>query len=155
VPVDGSGRIALYTSAGTDLVLDVAGWYTDETAPDDGHGLFVAVDPGRLLDTRTDLGVLPAPGSTLPLSVVGRRGLPPAGIGSVVTHVTVTQSQQPGYLTASPGGLDRPLAANLNVTGPGQTIANLTVTKLGPKELSYYLHCGGHLVVDVAGWFTA
>ena len=57
-------------------------------------------------------------------------------------------------MTVFPTGELRPLAANLNF-GPGQTVANLVVAKVGTNgQVSVYNATGTtHVIADVAGWY--
>src|SRR4029077_16966895 len=53
VKVGTGGSVDFYDAAGhTDIVADVAGWFTDGTTAT-GGSLFVGVTPARILDTRT------------------------------------------------------------------------------------------------------
>jgi hypothetical protein len=56
VPVSGTGQIVLFSSAATHLIADISGYFssTDNASPI--GGLFHAVEPFRLMDTRNGLG---------------------------------------------------------------------------------------------------
>ena len=88
------------------------------------------------------------------LSVVGRGGVP-SGATAVVLNVTAVDASASGYVTVYPDGSARPLASNLNV-GPGQTVPNLVVAKLGSNgKVCLYNHAGTvDLVADVNGYFV-
>src|SRR6478752_4227139 len=118
--VGSNGRVSIRTSAATDVVADVVGWYPSGA---DYDGL----TPARLLDTRNgtgaaSTGALPA-GSVQRLKVTGRGGVPSTGVKAVVLTVVVTGPQAPGYLTAYPSGTSRPTTSNINYVA-AQTIAN-------------------------------
>jgi hypothetical protein len=49
VPVGTGGTVTLHDQAGTHLVVDVFGYFTDGSATDSSNGLFVALTPGRRL----------------------------------------------------------------------------------------------------------
>jgi len=158
VPVGEGGRVLLSTQSGTHLLADVAGWFTDDAAPPGAAGLFVPVTPARVLDTREGNGAPPgplAPDATLDLVLAARGGLPAGGLGAVVLNVTATEAAAPGFVTAWPTGLPRPLASNLNLERPGQTIPNAAVVPVGAGggSVSFYSQAGTHLVADTAGWF--
>ena len=53
VPLGDDGSISLFAQRGAHLLGDVAGYFTDAGADDDTAGLFVALTPGRVADTRT------------------------------------------------------------------------------------------------------
>ena len=88
-----------------------------------GSAGFVGVSPARLLDTRSggvtvdgaqEAGGGFGSGETRRLPVVGRGGVPAAGVGAVVVNVTVAGASAAGYVTVFPSGEVRPLASNLN-----------------------------------------
>ena len=122
-----------------------------------GAGGFEPLVPARILDTRDGTGA-PAgpvgPGGVIELVVAGRGGVPSIGAGAVVLNVVATEPSADSYLTAWPTGVDRPLAANLNIAA-GQTVGNLVVVKVGAggRVSLYNLSGRTHLVADVQGWF--
>jgi LPXTG-site transpeptidase (sortase) family protein len=158
VPVSASG-VSIYTSGGGHVIVDVAGWFTGASAPSSTDGLFVPVTPTRLLDTRV-AGALnplgstfrPAPGTTVEVPVSGRAGVGVAA--AVVMNVTVTSSHAAGFVTAYPAGQPQPNASNLNVSGPGETVANHVVSPVGARGVALFTQNGAHLVLDVTGWYT-
>ena len=117
MPLGPDGGIQLYTQSGTHLVVDVAGWFTDASAPERRSGLFVPVSLNRVMDTR--FGLRPAAGQTVTLSLAGAGGIP-AGVAAVVANVTATKANDAGYVTVYPNGDAAPLASNLNVGQPGR-----------------------------------
>lgn len=153
VKVGAGGRVSLYNLSGrTHLVADVQGWFPE-------GGALSPMTPSRLLDTRTGIGApigAVGPGSVTRLQVAGRAGMPATGVGAVVLNVAVTQPSAAGYLTVYPTGVDRPLAANLNMR-TGQTVPNLVIAKVGTDGRINLFNYGGstHIVADVAGWFPA
>ena len=78
------------------------------------------------------------------------------GIGSWHTAPGQTWSGAgaAGWLAAFPTGDALPLASNLNF-GPGQSVPNLVVAKLGANgQVSVYNAVGTtHVIADVAGWY--
>ncbi|MEO7398408.1 MAG: hypothetical protein ABIW84_07580, partial [Ilumatobacteraceae bacterium] len=52
VPVSVAGEIDLFTQSGTNLIVDVLGWFTNTSAPMSTSGLYFPVSPERVLDTR-------------------------------------------------------------------------------------------------------
>ena len=156
---DGSVVLRNSSSGTIDLVADVTGFFVEGTAT--APGAAVAVNPARLLDTRTGTGVAAAGaisgGADVVLPIVGASGVPNTGVGAVILNVTVTQPAAPGHITVFPSGGSAPLASNLNFVA-GQTVPNLVVAKLG-ADGSVTLHNGSvgsaQLVVDVAGYILA
>lgn len=122
---------------------------------------YVPLVPARLLDTRaggaTVDGRFAGQGllenTTVTLAVLGRGGVPADGVTAVVVNVTVVQGETSnGFVTVHPAGSTRPNASSLNF-GPGTTVANELVAKVGTGgALSLYVEGRAHLLVDVVGW---
>jgi hypothetical protein len=144
----------LYDQAGSHLIVDVFGYFTDGTASDASTGLFVALTPGRLLDTRS--GGRPAGGSQTALRPLGKQGVPLAGVAGVFLNLTATQSSGAGFVQAIPTGLSSPGAfSNLNVERPNQTIPNAAISPLGAAgQINLYTSTAAHLIADTSGYFT-
>jgi hypothetical protein len=72
-----------------------------------------------------------------------------------VLNVTVTEPSAGGYVTVWPTTDARPNASNLNF-GPGQTVPNLVVCKLGTDGSVSLFNAAGssHVIADVVGYFT-
>lgn len=152
--VDDDGRICVYTSAATHVIVDVAASLPPTTyAP--------LEQPRRLLDTRaadstfdgrfSGSGLRP-PRSTLQLDVAGRAGVP-ADAGAVLVNVTAVDSRNAGFVTVHPAGVDRPTASNLNVARDA-TVANAVTVRLGTDgAVCLHADASAHYVVDVVGWF--
>jgi hypothetical protein len=145
-----NGALSLFNQAGTvHLAADVVGYFT----PSSGAGV-VPLTPARLLDTRDGTGgsigpVVPeAPVALL----VGGRGGVPAGARAAFLNVTVVEPTSPTYVTAWPGGIERPGTSSINVV-PGEVRANLVLAPLGADgTVNLFVFAGSaHLVVDVLG----
>lgn len=140
------GKITLYASAATHLIVDVQGWFP--TSSD-----LTALAPARVLDTRSGIGApsgLRAGGSLVDLAVTGRNGVP-ARASTVLLSVTTTTSKA-GYVTVFPSGVIRPLASNLN-TATGVTVTNLVVVKVGAGgKVALYTSASTHLIADVVAY---
>ena len=154
-----NGAVALFNGSGgtVDLVADLAGYYLKgtPTAP----GAFTSLAPQRLLDTRTGNGVAAGPvggGGTVSVKIAGRGGIPASGVSAVLLNVTATDEAASGYVTAYPGGTDRPTASSLNFV-TGRTIANLVAVPVDTNgSVSLYNGSGGRidLIGDVAGYYV-
>ena len=146
------GAVSIFNSAGsTDVLADVQGYTGPASKP--GAGLFTAVTPSRLLDTRAG-GTL-GPGGQTDLGVLGVGAVPSAGVSGVVLNVTVTNPSAGGYLTVWPSGAARPLASNLNFTA-GLTIPNRVEVQVGTGgKVSIFNFMGtADVIVDVNGWYS-
>ncbi|MBX9243501.1 hypothetical protein ICW40_01610 [Actinotalea ferrariae] len=153
VPLGDGGAITLYDVAGGHLVADVLGYFTP--AETSSAGRYVPVRPGRLVDTRS--GARPTSGGSFALPVTGRAGIPATGVSAVAMTVTATGSTGPGFVQVVPAGGATPLGStsNVNVTGPGQTVANLVLVPVG-NDGAVVVHTATatDVVVDVAGYVT-
>jgi hypothetical protein len=154
-----TGAVNIFNAGGqADVVADLTGWVSTPTATPGGAGLFNAVVPARLLDTRDGTGApraAVAGGSSISLQVTGRGGVPSSGVAAIVLNLTATNVTAPTYITAWPEGTGRPTASNLNPAA-GQTIANRVIVKVGSGGRVDLFNSAGRvdLVADVDGWFT-
>lgn len=156
--LDPAGAICLVSNTSTDVIVDVAGWFPDDTTFEP------LAAPARLLDTRSGFDTidgaftgteLVAAGSVLELDVGGRAGLPLTG-GSVALNVTATQTGGAGFLIVYSCDVERPNASHVNYTMPGSTRPNAVLARLAPDgRVCIYTHASTHLVVDVAGFLPA
>lgn len=156
VKVGDGGRVCLFVSQATDLVVDVNGWFPDLSR-------YHALNPARVLETRAGLttadgqqqgGGPNAGGSVLELQVAGRVGVPGGtGASAVALNVTALGAALAGFVTVFPCGSGRPTASSLNVA-PGAVVANLVVASLGVGgKVCIFTQTTMELVVDVNGWF--
>jgi hypothetical protein len=156
VKVGTGGAVSFYDAKGhTDVVADVAGWFTDGTTSA-GGSMFLGVTPARILDTRSTTSV--GPGAARVLIVAGRGGVPPMSDAvppaAVVLNVTVTNPTASSFLTVWPDGSTRPNASDLNYR-PGLTVPNLVVVGVGASGAIDLYNAAGSadVIVDVVGWY--
>ncbi|MDQ4088705.1 MAG: hypothetical protein M3163_00120 [Actinomycetota bacterium] len=152
------GRLTIYNNAGgTDVVVDVNGWYTDGSVAGT-PGAFTPLEPARILDTRDGTGGIaglrPA-GTAVDVQVTGRGGVPASGVAAVILNATVTEAAGAGFLTIFPAGTAQPWVSDLNYAS-GETRPNLVVVKVGAGgKVGLFTSNGTHVIFDVAGWFAA
>jgi hypothetical protein len=159
VKVGAGGWVTILNSEGwVDVVVDVAGYYSDGTGSAAGGLLFHAAPPLRLIDTRPESQVGPfnqpiGPDGVLTTSAAGQ-GLVPLGAVAVSANFTVTNTGCGTFLTVYPAGGSRPLASDLNLVAY-ETRPNLVIAKLGAGGAvsSYNALCTIDLVIDIAGWY--
>lgn len=155
------GRVCLFTSAQTQLVADVSGWYADDFASVPGfwyHPLTAA----RIVDTRdgTGLGdraVAPlAAGEVLAVTVPGAGGVPADDdVRAVTMNVTVADAVSAGYITVFPCDLPRPGVSNVNFDPANPTVSNLaTVRPSSTGQVCFFASVSTNLIVDVQGYFS-
>ncbi len=152
IPVTSSGKISFYTSGGGHIIADVAGYYAAVDTMS-RSGRFLPVTPQRLVDTRSTSPIAPHGRHTI--HMLGNGGLPATGVSAVSLNITVTASTTAGFVTAFPAANTLPNASNLNITGAGQTAAGAVIVPIDANgDVAVYLDGGGHLLVDINGWFT-
>ncbi len=158
LPTD--GQIDVYNAFGSaDLIIDVQGYYGPEDRA--GAGLYNALPPSRICDTRSSqpqnpcTGQAPAAGSSLNVQVTGLGQVPAAGVAAVVLNVTAIQSSHPGYLTVYPQGGTAPTASNVNYRA-GEIVPNRVMVPVSSTgQISIYSGNGSpEIAVDVSGYFT-
>ncbi len=147
VPIGANGSVSFYTAHATDLIVDVFGYYVPSGAV--AGGRFAPVNPIRVFDSRSS-GIL-APKAT---ARVGFGSIVPASATAVVLNVTLVGSTNGGFLTVFAAGTTRPETSNVNTTSPGQTVANQVIVPVTAAGIDVFSDPGGHLLVDVAGYFT-
>jgi hypothetical protein len=149
----GDATVCFYTTAATQLIVDIAGIY------DFNSGVpATAVAPKRVLDTRSAIGVpttsvVPANG-VVALKVAGKAGVP-NDVAAVTMNLTVAGPEAGGYITAWPCDEPQPNASNLNYP-PGGAIPNLvTVGVSAVGTVCLFTSAPAHLLADVATWYGA
>jgi surface antigen len=145
------GAVSIFSSAQTDVMVDIVGWLPAE-------GDQVAVNPTRILDSETGLGVAKgrlAAGAAPLIKVTGRAGVPTSGVKAVVASVTAGSPTAAGYLTAYPSGSTEPDYASVKYAS-GQSVVNTVVIPLG-ADGSIRVRAGSatYLKVDVLGYIRS
>lgn len=126
---DGTLVLSNSSSAAIDLIADVAGYYRGGTVVTGTR----AVDPVRILDTRTGIGApkakIPA-NSAIRVAVAGVGSIPTGGLDSAALNLTVVGAGASGFLSMYPSGSAKPNASVLNFA-KGDVRPNLVIGKLG------------------------
>ncbi|MEZ5142891.1 MAG: glycoside hydrolase family 76 protein [Acidimicrobiales bacterium] len=149
------GTASIYNNSGTlDVVADVVGWF----GPSGTGGLFTAVQPARVLDSRDGTGGYTTgwgPATTRPVTVAGGTTPVPADATAVVVNLTGVLPTATTHLTVWPTGQPMPTASNLNLP-PGDVRPNLVIAKVGTDGTASIYNNSGTLdvVADVVGWFS-
>jgi hypothetical protein len=154
VPLGADGRVSMFSSNGTHLIVDVAGWFTDASAASSAAGLFVPLAPNRALDSRNraPFGKL-WPGQRNDLVVTGQGQVPASGVSAVIANITSTGATSPGFVTVWPAATTQPTASNLNPTG-GADVAGLSFVGIGATgAFSLYSDRGTGVLADISGYF--
>jgi len=158
------GVFNIYASSGTHFIVDITGYYSDQSSDINGTGLLYSalVSPVRLLDTRPGQPACDAPG--IPLADGATRaetarltcGIPAAArvvVGNA-TVVNTAPDAASGFITLYPSGPPQPVVSNLNYT-PGQVVPNAFTVGLGDDgAFNIYAQAGTHFVADITGHFA-
>lgn len=154
--VSGVPKMRVYTQKTAHILVDVLGYFTGNSETEaSSDGLFVPVDPVRVLDTR-----IPNPVALMWPRWVVEKKLPnsvPRQIGSAVLNLTATETRGGGFLAINGARLVNyapPKTSNVNWPGAWSTVPNLTITRMANDGFEVYSSSGGHVVADLAGYFT-
>ena len=153
VPLGAGGKVRVFASASTDVVVDVSGYYAA-----DGALGFRGLSPVRVLDTRNGTGAPAGPlaaGASLDLPIAGGPVVP-AGARAVVLNVTGVEPADatPVQVYPRPSGDERPGTSNLNLPAGGIRAGHVIVgTGVGGAVRLRSYSAPLHLVADVSGWF--
>jgi hypothetical protein len=135
------------------VIFDVTGYYEPGTA-----GLrFYPLNPGRILDSRINLGLSGAFAANLAesLDVDGHLGVP-VGADAITGNLTVTQQTHLGFVAMTPTLNNNPSTSTLNFP-VGDNRANGVTVPLsgsGNTALVYKAFSGTiHLILDITGYF--
>ena len=150
------GKVSIYTSAATHLIVDVAGTVPAAT-------LTSLPAPARLADTRSTgttidgqhaaLGRVGG-GYSMQLDVAGRAGVPVDASAAVLT-VAAVDPYGSGYSTVFPAGTSLPNASNVNYYAAHNT-ANTVIARIGSAgDVCIFASSATDFVVDVSGYLPA
>ncbi|MCU1400123.1 MAG: hypothetical protein JWN62_3232 [Acidimicrobiales bacterium] len=156
-PVSGTGMVCIFSSAPTDIVADINGWFASGKA-------FTSIGPKRLFDTRpgqspqallTPTTAKIQAGSMLEVKVTDIAGIvPTAGVGSVSLNVTATDPAASGFITAYDCGT-RQLVSSVNYAA-GATVANAVLAPVSATgTVCFFTSTTTDLIVDINGWIAA
>lgn len=147
VALGADGAIHLHGSVPGELVVDLTAVFVP--ADRSRAGRFVPVVARRLADTRSTAPLPPGGSLTIPI--------PPEvdpDASAVVVNVTSVRETGPGFLTARPSGADAATTSILNPDGSGLPVAAATIVPVDTGGVAIDSYGGGHVVVDLLGWFT-
>ena len=146
IRLGGNGRLSVFSSVAADVVLDVTGAWVPASAATSGR--FVAVTPQRLLDTRSGSPLVAGQTKTVTMPA----GVPSDAVAAVVTLGTASKNAV-GYFTAY-AGATQPLVVSMTVDRANSVRMTTSVVGLSSGRLKVFSSAGGHLFVDVVGYFT-
>jgi hypothetical protein len=150
VPLGADGSIDLHLLQTDDVVVDVTGYFTDNTATASTAGRFRSITPYREADTRTPFGFDRFVG-------LGSRALDPVAVPAsaigIAHNLVIVNNAGPGFVSAYPAD-PVPFASTANADFRNQLRAASAFTAMGPGgTVRYFANMNTDLVVDVTGWF--
>jgi hypothetical protein len=148
VPAPPDGRIAVYPSQSTDLVIDINGYFAP---PDNGGMQFYPTTPCRVIDTRSG-GGQPFSGE-LTVSVVGSPCAPSVNAQAYVLNATVVPSGALTFLTLWPDQQSRPNVSTLNAIDAAVT-SNMAIVPTQNGSIDAYASQATQLILDISGYFA-
>ncbi|TXH41446.1 MAG: hypothetical protein E6Q90_11685 [Actinobacteria bacterium] len=162
VQVGADRRLEVYNASQVPVrfLVDVTGYYGSATG-----GVFHAIDPTRVLDTRSVSGgggpLAAAAEATIPVGAAQSDPTAPAvPAGSVAAefNATAVRAGGAGHLRMWPGGQPRPGTSMVNWPRPGYTRANAGTVGIGPgpnPTVDIYNGTGSALevLIDVNGFY--
>jgi hypothetical protein len=151
VRLDASDRICAFTSATTDLVIDITAYAWNTPMPASFRLYDSRPQPtGSTIDGQgVGAGVRPA-GSVTAIRAIGRGGIQSSDHQAIL-NVWAVAPQGPGWLTVYPCNSTRPNSANVNYSA-GQNIGNLATVVVWQGDICVYNSSATDLVVDVVAF---
>lgn len=150
IPLDSSGGLCVYSSAGADLLIDIGGYYSTSAS-----GRYTPLAPVRLMDSREGRGT-PARlegGRAVELSVIGVAGIP-SNASAVALNVTGVFPSADGFVTAYPCG-QLPETSSLNPT-IGRITPNLVMAQVSTSgHVCLFTNVDVDLVIDAVGFVSS
>ena len=142
--LSGTGQLCVWTSADTDLLVDITGWLGPT-----GSSRFTPIGPTRVVDTRTGTGgVRLAPGATMSVDL---NGVVPAGTTAVALNATAVGASASAYLTVFPCG-PLPPTSTVNYAA-GEVRPNNAIVGLSGGRVCVYSDAATDVLLDLTGAF--
>jgi hypothetical protein len=143
------------------VIVDVVGWYADETVSTPGSRLYT-VTPQRVLDTRRSFGGPGplGPNGEIELQIAGRfadaSGAVVNGLDAVVLNLTVNGATSTSFATVYPADQGRPDVSNTNVQ-VGKDKAALVMVKVPANGRVRIYNARGSVqfIADVVGFYRS
>ena len=158
--IDAAGEICLWSIVGTDVIVDVSGWFdaSGSTTPPE------SVSPERIVNSRFGIGSPQqklGPDKPLVIDVVGltatrpdgTTATVPTGVTSVLLNITAVDATEIGYFTVWPCARPRKKTSSLNYAA-NDAVANGIISAVDENgQVCVYSRRDSHVIVDLQGWF--
>jgi uncharacterized repeat protein (TIGR03803 family) len=148
VPAPPDGRIAVYPSQSTDLLIDINGYFA---ATGTGGMQLYPTTPCRVIDTRNG-GGQPFSGE-LTVNVAGSTCAPSVNAQAYVLNATVIPSGFLGFLTLWPDPQPQPNVSTLNAPD-GAVTSNMAIVPTTNGSIDAYAPQLTQLILDISGYFA-
>ncbi len=151
VPAGTDGKITVYPSNNTELVIDANGYFAP--AAEGGLSLYPAA-PCRVIDTRKIGSGQPFSGTlSPPVDVVYSVCAPPSTAQAYVFNATVVPVGGLGYLTLWPDGESQPVVSTLNAID-GAITNNMAIVPSTNGKVDAYASGITQLILDISSYFA-
>lgn len=142
VQVD-DGEFQVYSSHGGELIVDLVGHFTGESAAWSSDGMYVPMTPTRQLDTRL----------SRPLEGGETRGFPASGAGTVVGSLAMIMPSNIGYGAVFGNGTEYAGTSSINLSDV-PLIANMALSRTTDAGVALYSSTKADYLFDQYGYFT-
>lgn len=156
-----AGGISVITSGAADVLVDIAGYFTDNAA--ESNLVFYPLTPCRVVETRA--AYRPQAGQFGPPSMAAKQTRTfrfpqstdcqiPQGASAYSMTITVVPSGPLPFLTAWPAGAAQPNVSSINSPN-GRVLANSVIVPASPDgSISLYAFEATDVIVDINGYFA-
>ena len=154
--LDATGSVCVFAKTATEMVLDVVGYVPADSA-------YAAVDPARLLETRSGLTTIdgafngtgkPGAAGEIEVDIAGRAGVP-SDAAAAVLYVAAVDAPDAGFLVVDDCEGARPNASSLNYIA-GVNRGNEIVSPLSDGgTICIFTRRAIEVTVDVVGYVPA
>jgi len=155
------GAISVYSPSSTDILIDIAGYFTDNPAV--SNLVYYPLTPCRVIETRA--AYRPQTGPFGPPSLPAKQARTfrfpqspdcqiPAGAAAYSVTLTVVPPAPLPFLTAWPAGGQQPNVSSINSPN-GRILANSVIVPASPDgSISLYAFEATDAIVDINGYFA-
>lgn len=143
--LDASGEVDAFSTANTDLLIDVVAYMTSRND-------VTAFDPARVYDSRGSTGGHVAPFQKRVIDISGHTG---AGAKLAIINVTVTNPESPGWTSVVPcSQTAHSTTSNVNVDITHPTRAAMAFAKIEAGKVCVVSQNKSDIIVDIQGYIT-
>jgi hypothetical protein len=154
------GSLSVYSSGNTDLVLDIAGYFTDSTG--DPGFVYYPLTPCRVVETRSVMRPTFGPYGPPTMATGETRHFHfpsspycqvPSGAAAYSVTITAVPKGPLAFLTAWPTGAVRPNVSSLN-SPSGRILANSFLVPAAGDSIDVYTYDETDFLIDMNGYFA-